>query len=222
MDSNKRISILVADDHPAFRDGLCRLLEDEEGFKVVGKAGNCEQTVALAQELKPDVAIIDVSMPGLSGIEAAKQIKETCPNTAILMVSAYDYESFVLASLRAGASGYMLKNSPSAELTGAVHKVHMGKVVLDPEIAGLALQRLSKKKDQGDTDFRELRGRELEILKLLAKGCSNKEIGMQLVISERTVEAHLVRIFRKLGVQSRTRAVLYAIKKGWLTIDDLP
>jgi DNA-binding NarL/FixJ family response regulator len=222
MDTKNKIRVLVADDHPTFRDGLCRLLEDEADFKVVGSAGTGEQTVALAKELMPDVAIIDVSMPGIAGIEAASQIKEACPKTAILMVSAYDYESFVLAALRAGASGYLLKNSPSHELTGAVRKVHAGNVVLDTEIAGRALQRLSKKKRSEDSDPEELGGRELEVLRLVAKGHSNKDIGIQLVISERTVEAHMVRIFRKLGVGSRTRAVLCALKKGLLTIDDLP
>jgi two-component system, NarL family, response regulator LiaR len=222
MDIRNKISILVADDHPTFRDGLCRLLEDEADFKVVGSAGTAEQTVALARELKPNVAIVDVSMPGIAGIEAARQIKEACPDTAILMVSAYDYESFVLAALRAGAGGYLLKNSPSHELTGAVRKVHSGKIVLDTEIAGRALQRLSKKKAGDGDEADELHGREMEILRLVAKGCSNRDVGNQLVISERTVEAHLVRIFRKLGVGSRTRAVLCALKKGWLTIDDLP
>ena len=221
MDVKNKINILVADDHPTFRDGLCRLLEDEADFKVVGSAGTCEQTVALARELRPDVAIVDVSMPGIAGIDAASQIKEACPSTAVLMVSAYDYESFVLAALRAGASGYLLKNSPSHELTGAVRKVHKGTVVLDPEIAGRALQRLSRKGREG-SEVEDLSARELEILRLLARGCSNRDIASQLVISERTVEAHLVKIFRKLGVASRTRAVLCALKKGWLTIDDLP
>jgi two-component system, NarL family, response regulator LiaR len=222
VDHKSNVSILVADDHPAFRDGFCRLLEDEPDFKVIGRAGNCEEVVRLASQLHPDVAIIDVSMPGMAGIEAVKQIKEASPTTAILMLSAYDYESFVLAALRAGANGYLLKNSPCEELLGAIRRVHLGKVVLDPEIASVALQRLSRKKGTRSDQIEELSRRELEVLALVARGCSNKKISEQLVISERTVDSHLIKVFGKLGVKSRTTAVLSALKKGWLTSDSLP
>jgi two-component system, NarL family, response regulator LiaR len=220
--ARSRIRVLVADDHPAVCDGLCRLLDDEDEFEVVGRSGNGRETVALVRELRPDVAIIDVSMPGLTGIEAATQIKETCPETAVLMVSAYNYESFVLASLRAGAMGYLLKNAPFSELTGAIRMVHAGKLVLDIKVAGDALQRLTKGTGELDADFKELHDREMEILKLVARGISNKEIADKLFISQRTVDTHLINIFRKLGVESRTRAVLRALKKGWLTLDDVP
>jgi DNA-binding NarL/FixJ family response regulator len=221
MDIKKRINILVADDHPAFREGFCRLLEEKPDFSVVGRAADCEQVVTLAQELQPNVAIIDVSMPGVAGIEAVRRIKETCAGTAILMLSAYDYESFVLAALRAGADGYLLKSAPCEELISAVRRVNMGKVALDPEIASLALQRLSKKKGTKGDQIEELSKRELEVLALVARGCSNKEISAQLVISERTVDAHLIKIFGKLRVKSRTTAVLAALKKGWLTADGI-
>jgi len=222
MQVKSRIKVLVADDHPAVRDGICRLLQDEEDIDVVGKSGASEEAIMLARELKPDVALLDVSMPGSTGIEAAKQIKEVCPNTAILMLSAYDYESFVLASLQAGASGYLLKNAPFSELTAAIRMIHHGKVVLDRKVADSTLQRLGKRKPQKEDDFGELRGREMEILRLVAKGISNKEIAVELVISERTVETHLINIFRKLNVGSRTKAVLRGLKKGWLILDDIP
>jgi DNA-binding NarL/FixJ family response regulator len=221
MDNKKKIRVLVADDHPALRDGFCRLLEDEEDFVVVGKAGTCEQTVALATELKPDVAIIDVSMPGCTGIEATKRIKQILPNVMVLMVSAYDYESFILESLHAGASGYLLKSTPFQELASAIRMVHLGKIVLDRALAGDALQQITVKTGDKESTHNKLHSRELEILQLVAKGASNKEIAAQLVISERTVESHVNHILRKLGARSRTPAVISAIKKGWLSIDEM-
>jgi len=213
---------LIADNHPAFREGLCQLLEGEEDLKCIAKPEDGEEAVRLAKELAPDVAIIDVAMPKLNGIEAAKQIKVACPNTAILMVSAFGYESYVLASLRAGAAGYLLKSAPLRELTNAVHSVQAGEGVFDLKAASKILQRLSAEKGEEKRSPEELHRRELQVLKLAAKGISNKQIASKLSISERTVQTHLVNIFRKLGVGSRTEAVLHALKEGWLTLDDLP
>ena len=213
---------MIADDHPAFREGLCQLLEGEEDLKCIAKPEDGEEAVRLAKELAPDVAIIDVAMPKLNGIEAAKQIKVACPNTAILMVSAFGYESYVLASLRAGAAGYLLKSAPLRELTNAVHSVQAGEGVFDLKAASKILQRLSAEKGEEKRSPEELHRRELQVLKLAAKGISNKQIASKLSISERTVQTHLVNIFRKLGVGSRTEAVLHALKEGWLTLDDLP
>ena len=218
----EKIRILIADDHPAFREGLCRLLEGEEDLECVCKPSDGEEAVSLAKELLPDVAIIDVAMPKLNGIEAAKQIKAACPNTAILMVSAFGYESYILASLRAGAAGYLLKTTPLRELTNAIRSVHTGEAVFDLKAASKILRRLTAEKGKEKEGLEELHRRELEVLKLAAKGISNKEIASKLTISERTVQTHLVNIFRKLGVSSRTEAVLHALKKGWLTLDDLP
>lgn len=213
---------MIADNHPAFREGLCQLLEGEEDLKCIAKPEDGEEAVRLAKELAPDVAIIDVAMPKLNGIEAAKQIKVACPNTAILMVSAFGYESYVLASLRAGAAGYLLKSAPLRELTNAVHSVQAGEGVFDLKAASKILQRLSAEKGEEKRSPEELHRRELQVLKLAAKGISNKQIASKLSISERTVQTHLVNIFRKLGVGSRTEAVLHALKEGWLTLDDLP
>jgi DNA-binding NarL/FixJ family response regulator len=160
-------------------------------------------------------------MPKLNGIEAAKQIKLASPMTAILMVSAYSYPSYVLAALRAGAAGYLLKNAPLHELISAVRLVHSGEGVFDLKATGKILRRLAtdkveKRKDLEDcirVNFRYRPG---------FKGVGNKEIANQLGISERTVQTHLVNIFRKLRVSSRTEAVLHALKEGWLTLDDLP
>lgn len=217
-----KIRVLIADDHPAFREGLCQLLEHEEDIECVAKAADGEEAVRLAIELLPDVAIIDIAMPKLNGIEAAGQIKAARPAIAILMVSAFGYESYVLASLRAGAAGYLMKNASLRELANAVRSVHAGEAVFDLKATSKILHRLADDKGEEWKGLAELKPRELEVLRLTGKGMSNKEIAGELVLSERTVQTHLVNIFRKLGVGSRTEAVLHALKEGWLTLDDLP
>jgi len=217
----EKIRLLIADDHPTFLEGLSRLLQDEEDLECIAKSADGIEAVKLAKQLQPDVAIIDVSMPNLNGIEAARQIRAACPTTAILMISAFDYQSYVLASLRAGAAGYVSKNMPLYELVSAIRLVHNGGSVLDFKATGKIVRFLGTSDSSNRTDFEHLQTRELEVLKLLAKGMSNKDVAAELYISERTVQTHLVNIFRKLGVSSRTQAVLDALKKGWITIDDL-
>jgi len=217
----EKIRLLIADDHPTFREGLARLLEDEEDLECIAEASDGVGAVNLARELSPDVAIIDVSMPDLSGIEAAKQIKAACPGVAILMVSAFDYQSYILASLRAGARAYMSKNTPLRELVSAIRLVHSGGSVFDLKATDKVLRYVSAGEDVYKTGFEPLYPRELDILRLVAKGMSNKVIAEELFISERTVQTHLVNIFRKLGVSSRTQAVLYALREGWVTLDSL-
>jgi DNA-binding NarL/FixJ family response regulator len=218
----EKIKVLVADDHPVFREGLCQLLEHEEDLECVAKPADGEEAVRLAMELLPDVAIIDIAMPKLNGIEAVKQIKAAHPATAILIVSAFSYESYILASLRAGAAGYLLKSTSLRELTNAIRSVHAGEAVFDFRATSKILRRLADDKGEERRNLEELYPRELEVLRLAGKGLSNKEIARELVISERTVQTHLVNIFRKLDVGSRTEAVLHALKEGWLTLDDLP
>jgi len=213
---------MVADDHPVFREGLCRLLQDEGDLEVIAKPEDGEEAVRLANELLPDVAIIDVAMPHLNGIEAAEQIKAACPNIAILMLSAYAYESYLRASIRAGAAGYLLKSAPFNDVVSAVRLVHAGEAVFDFKVANRLLRQLAGDKTKETSKLEELYPRQLQILRLIAKAMSNREIATELSISERTVQTHLVNIFRKLGVASRTEAVLRAIRDGWLSIDELP
>ena len=217
----EKIRLLIADDHPAFREGLALLLQGEEDLECVATSADGIEAVRLAKELQPDVAIIDVSMPNLNGIQAARQIRATCPATAILMISAFDYESYVLASLQAGATGYMLKDRPLRELVSAIRLVSSGDSVLDLKATNTILQFLNSSGDGSAIDFEHLLPRELEVVKLIAKGMNNKDIAEHLFISERTVQTHLVNIFRKLKVNSRTQAVIYALRKGWVTIDNL-
>ena len=217
-----KIKVLVADDHPAFREGLCRFLAEEQDMEVVGQPEDGEQTVRLASELKPDVAVIDVAMPKINGIEAARQIKSVSPKTTILMVSAFGYESYLLASIRAGAAGYMLKNAPVSDLVNAVRMVHRGEALFDLKAISKILGQLAVEEGTIKRVPSELHHRELETLKLAARGMSNKEIAESLGISERTIQTHMFNIFKKLEVGSRIEAVLHALQEGWFTLDDLP
>lgn len=215
-----KITVMIVDDHPPFSQGLSRLLADEADLEVVANSSDGEEAVKLTTQLHPDVAIIDVAMPKMSGIEVARQINAICPSTAILMLSAYDYESYLLHSLQAGARGYLLKTSSLRELISAVRLVHSGQVVFTSKAATGFLNRLAI--DNGKERLGGLHNRELQVLRLVAQGKANKEIARELVISDRTVQTHLVAIFRKLGVGSRTEAVARALREGWLTLDDLP
>ncbi len=218
----EKTRLLIADDHPAFREGLSRLLEEEEDLECVGISADGEEAVRMVEELHPDVAIIDVSMPNLDGIKATEKIKAACPDTAVLIISAFDYQSYILASLKAGASGYMSKDRPLKELISAIRLVRGGDSILDLKATDTIVQCLIDSERGGKTGLDELQSRELDVIKLTAKGLSNKDIANELFISERTVQTHLINIFRKLGVNSRTQAVLYALKKGWITISDVP
>ncbi len=222
MDEMAKIRVLIADDHPAFREGLAKLLTEEGDIEVAGQASDGPEAVKLARELMPDVAIIDVAMPNLNGIETTKQIKAVCPATAILVVSAYGHDSYVLGAVQAGAAGYLLKNVRVRDLVAAIRALHAGEAVLDPTAAHKVFRRVAQGVGGTTETSRELHERELELLKLAAKGMTNKEIAKELDISVRTVQSHLVNIFAKLEVGSRTEAVLHAVKRGWLTLDDLP
>jgi NarL family two-component system response regulator LiaR len=219
-----KIRILIADDHTLVREGTRERLEREEDFEVVGEAADGEEAVRLVNQLKPNVAILDIAMPNLNGIEAAKQIKKTQPGTAILVLSAYDDDQYIYAVLEAGADGYLLKNVRGHQLVDAIRDVCAGEVVLDPHVARKVVQWFSSlshgHRAEGAGDY--VSERELEVLKLAAKGMSNKEIAAQLALSVRTVQSHLGHIFDKLGVSSRTEAVLRALKEGWLSLEHIP
>jgi len=219
-ESMKKIRVMVTDDHPGFREGLTRLLREEIDIEVIAALGNGLQALESAKSLLPDVAIMDISMPGLNGIETAKQIGELSPDTAILMVSAFNYPSYVLASLRVGAAGYLMKNASLHKIISAIRMIHSGGSVFDLKVTGKILLNLASGKTWIKQE-QELHPRELEVLNLAARGKGNKEIGNRLSISERTVQTHLVNIFRKLQVNSRTEAIIQALKEGWLVLDNL-
>lgn len=216
------IKILLADDHVLVREGTCKLLEREDDLHVVGEASDGEEAVSLTAELQPDVAIIDIAMPKLNGIEATKQIKELCPATAVLILSAYDDDQYVFALLEAGAAGYLLKNVRGRELIEAIRQVNAGESVLHPVIARKVIDRFARPSSEPPEEHAldQLTERELEVLKLAAKGITNREIAQELSLSARTVQAHLSTIFSKMQVSSRTEAVVRALQKGWITIED--
>ncbi|MDI6816670.1 MAG: response regulator transcription factor [Actinomycetota bacterium] len=218
--STKKIRVLLAEDHVLVRKGIHRFLQKEQSFEVVGEAGDGEELVALTKELQPDVIVTDVAMPRMSGIQAIKQIKATYPSIAVLILTAYDYDQYVFALLEAGASGYLLKDICPEELVDAIHAVHKGNPILHPTVARKVMERFrspANGHEPGAYDL--LSDREMHVLALAAKGRSNKDIADELSLSIRTIETHIGHIFNKLGVGSRTEAVIMAIKRGWVSVE---
>jgi len=218
------IKILLAEDHKVVREGTRRLLESQGDFEVIGEASDGVEAVELAKRLKPQIIIMDVSMPRLNGIEATKQIKALYPNIAILVLTGYDDDEYVFALLEAGAAGYLLKESSGEELIEAIRQVMSGEPVLHPKIMKKVLNRLRTPTEEPSmqTSSEVLSDREMEVLRLAAKGMSNMEIADSLTLSVRTVQTHLRSIFNKLGVGSRSEAIVFGLKKGWLTLEELP
>jgi len=217
-----KIKILLAEDHVIMREGTREFIQREPDMEVVGEAGDGEEAIKLATELQPDVVVMDIAMPKLNGIEATKQIKALQPSTAVLILTAYDYDQYIFALLEAGAAGYLLKGVRVYELIDAVRAVYAGESVLHPVIARRVIDRLISPKPTETQAIEPLSEREMEVLKLAATGISNKDIAEQLFLSPRTVQVHLGNIFNKLGVASRTEAVLYGLRRGWLALKDLP
>ncbi len=219
----KKITILLAENHVVVRESIRRFLEREANFEVVGEAGDGEEAVQMASQLKPDVIVMDISMPKLNGIEATKQIKALQPSAVILILTAYDYEQYIFPLLEAGAAGYLLKDVSSRELVSAIQTVHKGEAVLHPAVARKVMERLrqTKVESTGERALDLLTEREITILKMAARGMSNSDIAQELHLSVRTIESHLGNIFNKLGVGSRTEAVIQAMKKGWFTLEEL-
>ena len=219
-----KIRIVIADDHAVVREGTRTLLDMEEDMEVVGEAGDGEEAIKLIEKLQPDVAILDISMPKLSGIEVTRHVKPRFPSLAILILTAYDNDEYVFAILEAGAAGYLLKFADGHEVVEAVRAVHAGESVLHPIIASKVIHRAipGLQKESPATVKIELSEREIEVLKLAAKGLNNKDIADSLFISIRTAQHHLNSIFNKLGVGSRTEAIFQGVKRGLLSFDDLP
>jgi DNA-binding NarL/FixJ family response regulator len=218
-----KIRIVIADDHAVVRQGTRSLLERESDMEVVGEAGDGEEAVKVIDRLKPDVAIIDIAMPKLNGVEVTRQIKPRHPSTAVLILTAYDDDEYIFALLEAGAAGYLLKDVDSREVVDAVRAVYAGESVLHPVIARKVVGRFRPPAaDAGkEKPTVELSEREMEVLKLAARGMSNNDIADKLFINVRTVQGHLSSIFNKLSVGSRTEAIFQAVKRGWISFEEL-
>jgi two-component system, NarL family, response regulator LiaR len=214
--------VVIAEDHTLVREGTRRILESCPDIRVVGEAADGAEAVTVVALHRPDVVILDVVMPGMNGVEAAREIKTRFPEIAILVLTAHDEDQFVFALLEAGAAGYILKDVPGTRLLEAVHAVRAGESVLQPAVARKVLTRfLPGSQDAGRGTAEALTERELEVLRLAGGGLSNKEIASRLDVSTRTVQAHLAHTFVKLGVASRTEAVIRALREGWIHLDEM-
>jgi len=220
-----KIRILLVDDHVILRQGTRQLLEHEPDMEVVGEASDGEEAIKLATELKPDVIILDVAMPKLGGVEATKKIKEILPSTIILVLTGYDYDEYIFGLLEIGAAGYLLKDVSGDELVNAVRAVYNGEPVLHPAVVRKLMDRCKTPNAcsiKAAPSAINLSDREMEVLKMAARGVSNKDIAEALFISVRTVQAHMRSIFNKLGIGSRSEAMIYGLKRGWFTLEDIP
>ena len=216
-----KIRILLADDHALLRQGTAELLQHEPDFEVVGQAGDGLEAVRMAHEAQPDIVIMDVRMPALSGIDATRQLQRELPKVRVLVLTAYDDDQYVFSLLQAGASGYLLKTAPASELIRSIRQVQVGESPLSPAIARKVVARLNAgaaPTAEDATSPDALTPRELEILQFLAQGMNNRDIAEALYISDRTVQTHLTNIFAKMQVSSRLEAVLKGIRLGWLTL----
>ncbi len=213
-----QITVLIAEDHTLVREGTRQILEQEADLRVVGEAESGKRAVELVGILQPDVVLLDVRLPELNGIEATKRIVSSFPAVRVLIVSAYDDEDYVLAALRAGAAGYLLKTAPGRELVEAIRMARSGSTVLQAAISRKLTQHWDR--DGSQRGNHSLTSREFEVLRLIARGYSNKQIAGELGISLRTVEGHLNNIFGKLDVTSRTEAVSRAVSQHLISLEE--
>ncbi len=208
-----RIRVLIADDHPVVRAGLQGMLSSQPDFELVGEASTGVEAVALAAQFRPDVVLMDLRMAELDGAAATAQIRAQHPKTAVLVLTTYESNADILRAIEAGATGYLLKDTPRDELFAAIHTVAQGKAVLAPAVATRLLRQRQMPAEEA------LSVRELEVLTQVARGASNKEIARTLHLSEATVKSHLIHLFGKLGVADRTAAVTVALERGLLRLE---
>ncbi len=211
------IRILVADDHPIVRDGLVAILSTQADFDVIGEAATGLETVQQAEALKPDVILLDLEMPEIDGVEAIRRMRDTNPDIRVIVFTAFDTDERILNAVRAGARGYLLKGVPREEVFQAIRVVHAGDSLLQPIVASKLLRQVSQEHD-ASAILEALTPRELDVLRLLARGLENKEIALELVISERTVKFHVSSILSKLGAGNRTEAVALAAQQGLIKL----
>lgn len=217
------VRIVIADDHTLFRQGLKQVLELEQEFQVVGEVGSADEAVTACRDLQPDVVVLDVSMPG-GGLDACVRVKQEFPQIGVVILTMHEDQEYLVRAVKSGANSYLVKDIDSSNLAEAIRAARDGRPYLHPKLAGLALIDMARQ--TGRTSSRSagdpgLTARELQVLRLLGQGASNREIAEQLIISEKTTKNHLTHIFEKLGVSDRTQAALYAIRSGLVPIDKI-
>ena len=222
----ERIKVLIADDHRVVREGLAAILKTKENIVVVGEAQDGQEAIEKATTLLPDVILMDVSMPRMSGIEATRQIKREFPHIGIIALTMYDEQQYIFDLVRAGATGYLLKDTDSTQIVAGIRAIYRGESLIHPSVASkilaefsLLAQKKGKKPSWADHDLSE---REITVLKLVAEGKTNKEIANVLDLSEKTVKNHVRNIFHKLQVYDRTQAAILAIRKGLIELEPKP
>lgn len=211
------IRLLIVDDHAIVREGLVAILDAQPDLQVVGEAADGEEAVALAEQLKPDIILMDLEMPNVNGAEAIRRIKAKQPDARIVVLTGYDTDERILEAIQAGAQGYLLKGVPASELMQGIRVVHQGGSLLQPAVASKLLSRVGQMLNP-TSPVEQLTAREQEVLELMAQGARNKEIAARLSITEATVKFHSRIIFQKLGVESRSEAIVEAIKRGLVKI----
>ena len=211
-----KLRILLAEDHQLMRKGLRLLVGEQADMEVIGEADNGLEAISLAQQLRPDVVVMDVSMPKLNGLKATERLKELCPEIKILILTRHTDDGYLQQLLEAGASGYVLKQSAPDELVRAIHAVAGGQIYLDPAVTKKVVSRLYERAPRGTPSEKRLSGREEEVLRLIARGYLSKEVAARLQISIKTVETHKANGMEKTGMKNRIDLVRYAMLQGWL------
>jgi DNA-binding NarL/FixJ family response regulator len=215
------MKVLVVDDHEVVRQGIKMVLETDPELEVVGEAASGEDAIDRVRELRPNVVVMDIGMPGLSGFEATRRIRQSNPDVQVLALTVHDSEAYVFQMLQAGATGYIVKRAPAVEVIQAVKRAYRGEAVLHPSVAKLLIRDYLSRVEKGEeTSYDTLSDREREILKLIAEGKTNREMADLLYLSVKTVQAHRANLMRKLGMHDRTELVKYAIRKGIIGLDE--
>jgi len=214
MDNQQKITLMIVDDHIVVRQGLRAFLETRPDILVVGDAGTGDEALKLAEQYVPDVALVDLVMPGMDGVEVTRRIRSISPRTQVVIFSSFYKDEHIFPAIRSGALSYLLKDTRPEELVDAIHKAAAGEAVLDAKVAARLVQEMQRGGDQSINPFAELSERELEVLRLIAGGLSNQAIAEQLFISEKTVKSHVSNILSKLHLSDRTQAAVYAWTKG--------
>ncbi len=213
------IRVLLVEDHKILREGTRELLEQTNDLSVVAESATGEEAITLCRQLQPDVVVMDVRLPGMNGVDAARAIHNALPDVRVLILSAFDDDRYIFSSVEAGASGYLLKTTSITHLADAIRAVYRGETIFDAQISAKLRERLTRKHAPRQKSVAgQLTQRELEVLCGVARGLNNKEIGNELGIAPATVQVHLRSIFAELGVASRTEAVTYAARKGWISL----